>query len=117
MSKEFTLNKDTSSGLTPVLRLQGRLDADGAMTLRETALKLKEEGNTQLIVDLSGLEFVASSGLGTLLLLTEEFTDVGGNIVFVAPTSDVLQVINLLNIDQFLTLVDSEEDARQAVLV
>ena len=117
MSNQFTLNQDTSSGMTPVLRLAGRLDADGAMTLRETAMKLKDEGNTQLIVNLSGLEFVASSGLGTLLLLTEEFTDIGGNIVFVEPTSDVLQVINLLNIDQFLTLVDSEEEARQTVLV
>lgn len=117
MSKQFTLDQDTSSGMAPVLRLSGRLDADGAMILRDTAMKLKNEGNTQLIVNLSGLEFVASSGLGTLLLLTEEFTDVGGNIVFVAPTSDVLQVINLLNIDQFLTLVDCEEDARQAVLV
>ena len=111
MSKEFTITRDKGNQSVPVLRLAGRLDADGAHALRRTVMEIKERGQTQVIVHLSELEFVASSGLGTFLLLTEEFLDVNGTISFVAPNPDVRQVISLMNIDQFLTLVDTEEEA------
>ena len=111
MSKQFTITQESDNNGVPVLRLAGRLDADGAHALRAKALEFKERGHTRVIVHLADLEFVASSGLGTFLLLTEEFLDVGGSIVFVAPSTDVRQVISLMNIDQFLNLVDTEEEA------
>ncbi|MBU8869428.1 MAG: STAS domain-containing protein [Gemmatimonadales bacterium] len=111
MSKRFTITQDKENNSTPILHLAGRLDADGAHALRTRVLELKERGSTRIIVHLAELEFVASSGLGTFLLLTEEFLDVGGSISFVAPSPDVRQVISLMNIDQFLNLVDTEEQA------
>lgn len=115
MSKPFTITPEERPHPVPVLRLAGRLDADGAHALRSQIMVLKERGTTHVIVHLTDLEFVASSGLGTFLLLTEEFLDVGGDIAFVAPGPEVRQVIELMNIDQFLHLVDSEEEALAAV--
>ena len=115
MSKQFTITQDNDNHSVPVLRLGGRLDADGAHALRKTALEFKERGISRIIVHLAELEFVASSGLGTFLLLTEEFLDVGGSISFVAPSPDVRQVISLMNIDQFLNLADTEEEALQKI--
>lgn len=115
MSKQFTITQDNEKNEIPTLRLAGRLDADGAHTLRTKVLEFKERGHTQVIVHLAELEFVASSGLGTFLLLTEEFLDVGGSISFIAPSPDVRQVISLMNIDQFLNLVDTEEEALQNI--
>ncbi len=111
MSKRFTMTQASENNSIPVLHLAGRLDADGAHALRTRVLEFKERGNTRVIVHISELEFVASSGLGTFLLLTEEFLDVGGSISFVAPSPDVQQVISLMNIDQFLNLVATEEEA------
>ena len=111
MSNPFTITEDLKNKSVPVLHLTGRLEADGAHALRSRVMEYKQRGVTRVVVHLSGLEFVASSGLGTFLLLTEEFLDVGGSIVYVAPSPDVLQVIELMNIDQFLSLVDTEEEA------
>lgn len=111
MSKQFTITKNLESGPVPVFHLAGRLDADGAYALRSQVMEFKERGHTRIVVHLSELEFVASSGLGTFLLLTEEFLDVGGVISFVAPSPDVRQVITLMNIDQFLNIVETEEEA------
>ena len=111
MSKQFIITQNEEMNPVPILHLAGRLDADGAHRLRDTVMEFKERGHTQVIIHLAKLEFVASSGLGTFLLLTEEFLDVGGTISFVEPSPDVRQVITLMNIDQFLTIVESEEEA------
>ena len=112
MAEQLNLIWETGTTPVPVVRLQGRLDADGAQQLREAALaSLKESGEPNLVVDLAGVEFVASTGLATFLLLTEEFADAPGTVVFVNAAPSVMQVITLLNIGQFLKLEDSQEAA------
>ena len=112
MADQLELAWETESVPIPVLRLRGRLDAAGARKLHEVALaSLKDAGELNLVVDLAGVEFVASTGLATFLLLTEEFAEVQGTIVYVNATPAVMQVISLLNIDQFLALETSQEAA------
>lgn len=111
MSKQFTITLDKDQHAVQVLHLSGRLDADGSQMLLKSAMDLKSQGHKNVIIHLGDLEFVASSGLGTFLLLTEEFVDVGGVISLVAPSADVRQVISLMNIDQFLNIVDTVEEA------
>lgn len=112
MNKRLDISWESESVPVPVLRLKGRLDADGAQQLREAALaSLKTDGVPNLVVDLGGVEFVASTGLATFLLLTEEFADVPGKIVFVNAAPAVMQVIALLNISQFLKLAPTEAAA------
>ena len=112
MADQFEFTWETTTVPVPVLRLRGRLDAGGAQKMHEAALSsLRDADNSNLVVDLAGVEFVASTGLATFLLLTEEFTEVLGTIVFVNATPAVMQVISLLNIDQFLILETSEEAA------
>jgi anti-sigma B factor antagonist len=94
-----------------VLRLSGRLEATGAQRLRQQCLELRGQGMLRLILELSGLTFVASSGLGTFLLLTEEFGNAGGKVVLAALNPNVLSVIKLLNLDKFLIIEDSLDQA------
>ncbi len=116
MAEQLNITWKTDSVPVPVLQLHGRLDADGAQQLREAALtSLKDAGERHLVVDLAGVEFVASTGLATFLLLTEEFADVPGSIVFVNAAPAVMQVITLLNISQFLKLETSEEAAFELI--
>lgn len=112
MANSLQLTWETATVPVPVLRLQGRLDANGAKEMHEAALtSLKNDGITNLVIDLAEVEFVASTGLATFLLMTEEFFEAQGTLVFVNATPTVMQVISLLNIDQFLKLEDSLESA------
>ena len=112
MSDQLVLDWETESVPVPVLHLKGRLDVAGAQQFHEVALaSLKDAGEPNLVVDLAGVEFVASTGLATFLLLTEEFAEVQGAIVYVNATPAVMQVISLLNIEQFLSLETSLEAA------
>ena len=112
MSNHLEMVWDKGSKPVPVLHLKGRLDAAGAKKLHEASMSsLKEDNQKWLVVDLAGVDFVASTGLATFLLLTEEYAEVKGTIVFVGATPAVMQVITLLNIDQFLKLEVSLEKA------
>ncbi len=112
MAEILSITWESDSAPVPVLRLKGRLNADGSVQLRETVRTfLQQADKPGLVVDLAGLEFVASTGLATFLLLTEEFVETKGTIVFANAIPAVMQVMSLLNIDQFLTLATSEEVA------
>jgi anti-anti-sigma regulatory factor len=51
---------------TAVLGLDGELDASNFQEVIDTVRRLYDEGTRQLILDLSGLRFMASSGLVAL---------------------------------------------------
>jgi len=109
-SLELTWEKDSSP--VPVLRLKGRLDSSSSKLLLNAARSsLQLDGATSLVIDLANLEFVASTGLASFLLLTEEFNEVKGIVVLANATPPVMKVISLLNIDQFLNLANSEDEA------
>lgn len=111
MSDQLEITRGSGSDGTSILRLRGRMEAGGAQQLRERCSELREEGNSRLVIDLDGVSFVASSGLGTFLLLTEEFRAAGGKLTLAAPQGGVVQVLELLNLDQFLDISPSLEGA------
>lgn len=115
MHEQFEIEVDQATGCAPVVRLGGRLDAAGAQELRRRCLELREQGESCLVLQLGEVTFVASSGLGTFLLLTEEFGHAGGRIVLAEPSESVLRVIRLLNLDKFLQITDSLDEARGRV--
>ena len=112
---EITQTKERNG--IPLLKLEGRLDASGAQRLRGICQDLREAGEISVVIDLAEVEFVASSGLGTFLLLTEEFRESGGSVIFAAPSPAVLDVVALLNLDQFLHMEETLDAALGAVEV
>ena len=115
MSHEFALSQLETDGRLARLRVLGRLDAVAATELRKHCTELRQQGHRQLALDLSDVTFVASSGLGALLALTEEFGEAGG-CLYLAPVSQaVASVVRLLNLEQFLAIYESMEDASRGV--
>lgn len=104
MSDSLEIGLTEERGGLPVLRLRGRLEAEEAQDLRQRCVALLQSGRRVVVLDLDAVSFVASSGLGTFLLLTDEFRTAGGRLVIAAPQKGVVQVLQLLNLDQFLEI-------------
>ena len=101
----------------PVLYVNGRIDAAAAQELRERCSELRTEGNRRLIISLADVSFVSSSGLGSFLVISEEFKATGGTVTYASPVKSVRHVLKLLNLDQFLELSESVEEALGTVTV
>ena len=116
MVDEFRIQESQEGGRTVVLRVAGRLDAKSAPTLTQCCTEVRTSGQN-VVLNLAGVTFIASSGLGALLSLAEEFRQAGRSIRFVSLSAAVTSVIQLLNLDQFLAIDATEEEALRALAV
>ena len=115
MYSEFGITEIPGHEPIALIRVTGRLDLKNAKDLMEHCRRLKTTGRQSLVLNLSDVTFIASSGIGTLLALTEEFRENGGNLKLVALSNAVQSVVNLLNLEQFLQIEKDEADAFAAL--
>ena len=115
MSSEMTMELFSDQFPIPVLFVSGRIDAAAAQNLKAECAACREAGSMRLVVSLADVTFVSSSGLGSFLVISEEFKDAGGSVVFAAPVRSVRHVLKLLNLDQFLDLAPDVESALDLV--
>lgn len=113
MPDTFEITTGEAPPPAALLRLSGRLDARNAQVLVQRCQLLRDEGRNVIVLNLAKIGFVASSGIGSLLALTEMMNDVGGRLVLVEVSDAVTSVVELLNLKQFLNLEKSEGEALQ----
>jgi anti-anti-sigma factor len=98
--------------MTAVFRLTGRMTL--GMRLREIESKITDttdNGVERLILDLSGVEFIDSAGLGVLMILYGNMKVRGGQLRLVAPAARVLDVLKLTHTDSILHIDGNLEAA------
>jgi anti-sigma B factor antagonist len=100
---------------TAVFRLTGRMTL--GMRLREVETKISElagQGIHKLILDLSGIEFLDSAGLGVLMILYGNMKGRGGQLRLIAPQAKVLDVLKMTHADALLPIDRTLEAALAA---
>ncbi|MBW4700091.1 MAG: STAS domain-containing protein [Aphanocapsa lilacina HA4352-LM1] len=93
-----------------LFRLIGQLDAFSEPVFRKVMNKYIEEGTPNVVLDLSQIDFVDSSGLGALVQLAKKVQGVPGTFQIVA-NPRVTQTVRLVRLEQFLSLRNSLEEA------
>jgi anti-sigma B factor antagonist len=94
--------------------LIGKLDINGA---EEIELPLATAAGTRqsLVVDMSGVDFIASIGIRHLVLAAKAVARGAGKFVLLNPTPLVTEVLVTAGLDQLLPIVRSEDDAMAAI--
>jgi anti-anti-sigma factor len=82
-----------------------------APDLREQLHELVRAGNTRLVVDLSAVETIDSSGLGALISGLKAARQGGGDLRISAPSEQAVAVLELTNLDRVLKIADSPDGA------
>lgn len=98
-----------------ILELTGEMDLYSSNTLKETVVQLWNDGVTRLVIDLSQLEYVDSSGIGVLLAVYSSSQKRGNRITFAGATGSVMKVIELTKLDGFLPMEPSTERSIEAL--
>ncbi len=98
----------------PVVAAAGELDLTTAPRLRQVLVGLATDGDRHAVIDLSGLEFIDSIGLGVVVATVKRFRALGGDL-HVAITSDRIRApFELTGLDAAFTLHPSVEGAVEA---
>ncbi len=85
-----------------VIRPRGRLTMISTAGLRALVTDTVEGGQRNIVVDLSGTEFIDSSGLGALIAGLKTARQAGGDLRIACPTEQVEMVLRLTNLDRVL---------------
>lgn len=94
-----------------ILRLRGSLTALTALELKGVITALVQERRLQVIVDLSSLEVIDSSGVGALVSLFKRIRSLHGDVKITGLTGQPLEIFRLLNLDKAFDIAVNQQEA------
>ena len=97
-----------------VLAVAGEVDLDTAETLRDRVGEALRDRAPELVLDLTAVDFLDSSGLGMLLDVHRRLTDEGGFLRLVIASRHVRRVIDVTGMTAVLDVYDSRAGALAA---
>jgi len=99
---------ETGDGIV-VVRLAGRLNAVSSPEAKERLKHLAAEASSSLVLDLSDLSFIDSSGLSALVAGYKAAAEAGGSLKLARMMPQVSEVFSLTHLDRvFETYPDLE---------
>ena len=113
---EATISSQSINAANALASLGGSLDAENFDIIEDEFNKLLESGVTGIVLDLSNLEAVSSSGLGAMLNLAQILAERDGRLVLASVKPKLEGLLEMLGIKERFTIADSIERAKQAVL-
>jgi anti-anti-sigma factor len=97
-----------------IFRLTGLLDAFSEPAFRKVVGKCIDDGPANIILDLSAIDFVDSSGLGVLVQMAKKTQSLEGTLQIIS-NPRVTQTVKLVRLEQFLSLKPSVEVALENI--
>jgi len=92
------------------LTVGGEVDASSSIHLEE-ALKEAMEKSKVVIVDLEGLEYISSAGLGVFMSILQFLEDEKIKFAIYGMTEMVNEVFEMLGLDQLMIIKSTKEEA------
>jgi anti-anti-sigma factor len=94
-----------------VVNVSGRMDAVSAPKFEKACLEWLEQGESQFLADLEGLEYMSSAGLRSILIVGKKVKSAGGKLSFCSLSPNVAHVFSISNFASMFTVHDSFEKA------
>jgi anti-sigma B factor antagonist len=111
---DFRLGTVGPVGDCAVLQVAGEVDAYTAPMLREQIRELAAKGAVHLIVDLSRVDFLDSTGLGTLVGGLKRLREAGGTLTLVITAPRILRLFQITGLTKVLVIHPTVAEALTA---
>jgi anti-sigma B factor antagonist len=97
-----------------VLRAQGEIDVASAPEFHDALSGLIAESPAVLIVDMSDVSFIDSTGLGVLVSAEKQMRAEGSGLRLVVTHPQITRLLELTGLDEVFTVVSNTTDAVNA---
>lgn len=98
-------------GSVTVVAPVGRIDTTTSPSLEEVTRSLIDAGTRDMLVDLSGTEYISSAGLRVFLVLAKRLRDLRGRLVLAGLDQPVRQVFQLAGFLPLFTIDGTLDEA------
>lgn len=107
---ELSIDIKTEGDLT-VYRLRGSLDLATSPSVRAALMQSASEGKHDIVVDLTKLEFLDSTGLGALIGAHRRALEHGGKVRLAVGEGPIARLLNITGLIRVFPVYGSLEDA------
>ena len=104
---DLTLGVDEVQGRA-VIRVAGDVDIETAPSLRYAVQELLEDGRRKLVVDVSRVDFIDSTGLGALIGALKDTEARKGDLELICTQRRMLSLLHLTGLDEAFTVHEAD---------
>src|SRR5262245_5539484 len=94
-----------------VVTVHGEIDVATSPALRERLIGLVNDGSAQLVLDLEAVDFLDSTGLGTIVSTLKRTRSHGGDLRLVCTEARIRRLFEITGLDSAVPLHASLDDA------
>jgi anti-sigma B factor antagonist len=98
-------------GSWTVFDVKGEVDLDTAPHLKAELAEAVKGGASNIAVNLEGVDFLDSSGLGVLIGSLKRCKEAGGTLALVSPRRPVRKVLSITGLDKVFPIHDTVQEA------
>lgn len=98
-------------GEVMILGILGDLDLGSVPALRSASTEIAADGWARVVVDLSGVTFIDSAGMGALIGLRRRCVAADGDCVLASASTDVSRQLATAELDRLFLVFDDVEQA------
>jgi anti-sigma B factor antagonist len=109
---DFSVRVD-EHGPWAVVHVHGDVDVATAPSLREQLVAIIVDGRSRIVLDLDGVDFLDSTGLGVIVGVLKRARTYGGDLRLVCTRARLRKVFELTALDRAMPLASTVEEAVQ----
>ncbi len=91
----------------PVIELEGEIDLSTSPLFKEEVYRVIDSGRRDVVIDLDGLDFMDSTGLGVLVAVLKKTSDEGGSVRLVCSKRSIRKVFSITGLDKVFAIYDN----------
>ena len=104
---EFKLTSDYSTKNNRwEVQLSGEVDIFGSVEFKASLIALTEKRECNLYIDCSKLEYIDSTGLGSLVAVLKRVKQYSGSITLLNLHSNILKLFKITNLDKVFEIIE-----------
>jgi anti-sigma B factor antagonist len=113
----MNLNVESTTGDdgVVVLVIRGSVDLTTAPGLRDSLVRLVDDGHHRLILEMSGVDLIDSIGLGVIVGMVHRLRPHDGSLAIAAPSPQARTVLEITQLIRVVGCYDTVEAAADAV--
>lgn len=100
---------------TLVINLQGEVDVYTAPQLKQEIIDQLGSGANQIVVNLTGVQYLDSTGLGVLIGGLKRAREKDGELTLVCPNQRIYRIFEITGLSKIFDIYQSEDEALTSV--
>lgn len=112
---EIVLKPIESEADAALAEMSGAIDGNTVASFQQTLEEIKTKGIRRLVLDMSKIKYVNSTGLGSLVKYADAFKSSGGGMALIKVPAKVKIVIEMLGLNAFFDICQDLQQALQAL--